>query len=264
MHDPAGYDEYDFVADFYDHVTPYAARRDVEFFVDAARECNGEVLEIGAGTGRVLIPTARAGVSIVGLDLSQRMLDVCRRKLDAEPAEVRDRVRLVRGDMSCFSLARRFALVTIPFRPFQHLTTVEQQLACLACVRAHLAEGGRFILDIFNPDFRFLVGEQIAQEQLPEPEFTMPDGRRVLRTHRLVRRNAAAQVNHVELIYYVTHLDGRRERLVHAFPMRYLFRYEAEHLLVRAGFRIVALYGDYDRRPHDAAARELILVAARE
>ena len=100
------------------------------FLWNAAREAGGEVLELGCGTGRVLIPTARSGVEITGLDLSPDMLKVCRKKLEAEPEEVRARVRLVEADMRQFELSRTFRLVTLPFRPFQHLTTVEAQLAC--------------------------------------------------------------------------------------------------------------------------------------
>jgi ubiquinone/menaquinone biosynthesis C-methylase UbiE len=74
---PAGKpDDYEFIAELYDHVVPYRERRDVDFFVAAARESGGPVLEVGCGTGRVLLPIARAGVDIVGLDLSSSMLAV--------------------------------------------------------------------------------------------------------------------------------------------------------------------------------------------
>ena len=73
-----GYDQHEFVAAFYDHVVPYRSRPDVTFFVDAARESGGRVLEVGCGTGRILIPTARAGVEVMGMDFSSHMLAVCR------------------------------------------------------------------------------------------------------------------------------------------------------------------------------------------
>lgn len=85
-------------AEFYDYVIPYRDRRDVGFFVAMARQAGGPVLELGCGTGRVLIPTARAGVEIVGLDVSAPMLAVCREKLSRKPEEVQARVRLVRAD----------------------------------------------------------------------------------------------------------------------------------------------------------------------
>jgi len=257
-----GYSDYPFVAEFYDYVTPYSARQDVAFFVQMAKESGGPVLELGCGTGRVLIPTARAGIEIVGLDLSSAMLAVCREKLSREAAEVRARVSLVEGDMRHFDLGREFRLVTIPFRPFQHLTTVEDQLSCLASIRRHLVPGGKLILDLFNPKLSFLVDDRLLAESEPEPEFTLPDGRRVERRHRHAARDLFNQVLDCELIYYVTYPDGRKERLVHRFPMRYLFRFEVEHLLVRSGFSLEAVYADYDRSPYGSKyPGELICVA---
>ncbi|PYS32164.1 MAG: hypothetical protein DMG14_35255, partial [Acidobacteria bacterium] len=94
-------------------------------------------------------------------------------------------------------------------------------------IHGHLIEGGRLILDLFNPSLEALVQDNLGQEFGDEPEFVSPDGRRVVRRHRIVSRDYANQINHVELLYYVTHPDGREQRLVHAFPMRYLYRFEA-------------------------------------
>src|SRR5262249_5584939 len=152
------------------------------------------------------------------------------------PAEVQARVTLVQGDMRQFDLGRSFALATIPFRPFQHLLTMEDQLSCLAAIRRHLRIDGRLVFDLFNPSFDALVNQPIGEEQGEEPEFTMPDGRCVTRCFKIVAADRFAQINDVELLYYVTYPDGTKARLVHAFRMRYLFRFEAEHLLARAGF----------------------------
>lgn len=257
-----GYDEYAFVAELYDHVTLYRERPDVAFFVDAAARAGGPVLEVGCGTGRVLIPTARAGIDIVGLDLSPHMLDVCRSRLCQEPKEVQARVRLVVADMREFEVGQTFTLATLPFRPFQHLLTVEDQLACLGTIRRHLIDGGTLILDLFNPWLEALVKQIPGVEWGDEPEFSTPDGRRVVRRHKTVAVNRYEQVNRFELIYYVTHPDGRQERLVHAFSMRYLFRFEAEHLLVRAGFEVTQVFADYDRSPYGSKyPGELVFVA---
>lgn len=264
MTEAGEYDEYAAIADLYDHVGLYRDRPDVGFFVGAAVEAGGPVLEIGCGSGRVLIPTARAGVEIVGLDLSPHMLGLCRDRLGKEPAAVRARATLVQADMRRFDLARRFALITLPFRPFQHLVSVPDQLACLENIHRHLDGDGRVILDLFNPSLDALAGPDDDTERNEEPEFSTPDGRRVVRRHRIVARDRFNQVNQVELIYYVTHPDGRQERLVHAFPMRYLFRFEAEHLLARSGFVVERLYGGFDKSPYGSTyPGELIFVARR-
>ena len=248
--DSAGYQSHPWTARLYDQFTPYRERPDVDFFVQEAVASGGPVLEVGCGTGRVLIPTARAGVTITGLDLSSYMLDVCRSTLEGEPNQVRDRVTLVEGDMRAFDLGQQFKLITTPFRPFQHLITVEDQLLCLDCIRRHLTPDGTFILDIFNPSLHALTAEDLGQEIDEESEFTTPDGIKVHRFHQVAARDLHHQVQDVELIYYLTDPDGQEERVVHAFPMRYLFRYEAEHLLARAGFQVLDLYEDYQRTPY--------------
>lgn len=262
MDGAGGYEEYGAVADLYDWVVPYRGRPDISFWVDAATDAGSPVLEIGCGTGRVLIPSARAGVDVVGLDASPQMLAVCRERLRQEHAAVQSRVELVQADMRAFELGRQFTLATLPFRPFQHLVTVEEQLSCLMSIRRHLIAGGRLVLDLFNPSLDALAARQEGQEFGDEPEFSTPDGRRVVRRHQTVAHDRFNQVSHVELIYYVTHPDGREERLVHAFPMRYLFRFEAEHLLVRCGFEVEQLYAGFDKAAYGSRyPGELIFVA---
>src|ERR1700680_251816 len=95
----SGYDEYEFIADFYDYVGPHRGRPDVAFFVDEAKKAGSPVLEVGCGAGRVLIPTARAGLQIMGIDLSPHMLAVCRQRLREESRAVQERVWLVQADM---------------------------------------------------------------------------------------------------------------------------------------------------------------------
>jgi SAM-dependent methyltransferase len=255
-------DEYELIAGLYDHVIPYRERADVDFFVAAAREAGGPVLELGCGTGRILIPTARAGLEIVGVDLSPGMLAVCQERLRNEPEEIQARVELVHADMRRFELARRFGLATLPFRPFQHLLTVADQLACLAQIHRHLADAGVLILDLFNPSLDFLANRAIGAELGEEPPFSMADGRRIVRRHTVVAQDRFEQINDVEISYDVAYPEGREERLVHAFRMRYLFRYEAEHLLARSGFLVEQLYADYDKSPYGSKyPGELIFVA---
>jgi SAM-dependent methyltransferase len=258
MHHTDGYLE---SAEFYDHVVPYRNRDDVRFFVDEAVRSKGPVLEIGCGTGRVLIPTARAGIGIDGLDLSPRMLGVCRENLSRESAEVRSRVHLHQADMTTFELPGKFALVTMPFRSFQHLLTVEEQVRCLQRVHRHLEPGGTFILDVFNPILERLVMDDLGKEVDEEPEFTMPDGRRVVRRARTLAKDILQQVLHIELIYDVTHPDGRTERQVHSIRLRYFFRFEVEHLLARCGFELETVYADYERHEYGSTyPGELICV----
>jgi ubiquinone/menaquinone biosynthesis C-methylase UbiE len=238
-------------------------RGDVEFYTAAARR-GGEgqpVLELGCGTGRVLLPIARAGVRITGLDQSKAMLERAREKLAQEPADVQECVRLVEGDMTKFSLGEKFQLVTIPFRAFQHLLRVEQQLACLGCIHRHLADEGKLILDFFQTDPRRMFDPAFQVESARLPEVTLGDGRKVQLTDRVVEYHRAEQWNEVEMNFYVTHTDGRLEKLVHAFSVRYFFPFEVEHLLARCGFRVTNVYGGFDCAPLGDTSADMIFVA---
>ena len=257
-----GYDEWEFVAELYDAAYQTARQKDIDFFVDYSRRAGGRTLELGCGTGRVLIPTAAAGCEIAGLDLSSHMLDICRDKVSEQSEDVQKRIRIIQGDMTDFDTGETYSLVTTPFRPFQHLITVDEQKACLNCANRHLVPGGMLILDLFHPRLQRLVPDpeyMVEKEDLPEIE--LPDGRRLRRTNRTADYHRELQYNDVELIYYVTHLSGREERLIQAFPFRYFFRYEVEHLLALCGFRMVDIFGDFDRSPLSNDSPEMIFVA---
>jgi SAM-dependent methyltransferase len=256
--------EYDSLAEYYDHVDVYRNRADVAFFVERARASGGPVLEVACGTGRVLVPVARAGIQVVGMDLAAGMLEVCRRTLAAESEATRSRVELHEADMRTFDLGREFPLVMLPFRGFQHMLTVEDQLVALARIRRHVAPGGRLILDLFNPSLPFLGDERWLATPLVEPAFTMPDGRSVVRSYRIAARDFFAQTQEVEFVHEVTWPDGRVDRDASRFWIRYVFRFEAEHLLARAGFEVEALFGGYDGQPYGTSyPGELVFVARR-
>jgi ubiquinone/menaquinone biosynthesis C-methylase UbiE len=257
-------DQYALFAEFYDHIVPYRQRNDVDFFVEMAQRAGGATLELGCGTGRVLVPVAKAGLDIVGLDLSEAMLDVCREKLEAESEDVQAHAELQQADMTDFELKRQFMLAMIPFRPFQHLIEIEQQVACLERVFAHLHPGGQLILDLFNPDLLRLTEERFLTDLVVESEFEMPDGRRVVRKTKTHSRDYGKQTLHMEFIHEVTHPDGKTETMAQKFPMRYFFRYEVEHLLARCGFDFQTAYSDYEGAPFGSSyPGELICIATK-
>jgi ubiquinone/menaquinone biosynthesis C-methylase UbiE len=259
----SGYEDQAFVADFYDAV--YAkytdSSHDVDFFVNYAKKAGGKTLELGCGTGRVLIPTAQAGCEVTGLDLSPYMLVKCLEKLVSQTKDVKSRIKLIRGDMTNFTTGEQYTLVTIPFRAFQHLIQVSDQKACLNCVHRHLAPGGLFILDVFKPSLPRLTDTRYLMEMEVDPPMTLPDGRVVKRINRTASFHIVEQYNDIEMIYYVKYPDGREERLVHSFPMRYFFRYEMDHLLSLCGFKIVEFFGHFDKSNFIDNSTEMIFVA---
>src|SRR5438128_3459253 len=250
-----------FIADYYDE-SPVVSKRleDVAFYRHAARDFGDPILELGCGTGRITMALAEAGKRITGLDLSERMLERAVKKRAALRVEARERLHLIQGDMARFDLGERFRLVIIPFRPFQHLLEVRQQVDCLECVRKHLAPGGRLILDVFQTDAE-RMHDPVHMREVQLTEYETADGRRVRICERVAAFHRAEQRNDVEMIFYITHRDGRQDRQVFAWPLRDFFRFGVEHLLARCGFKVAALYGDFDRSPIRGDSPEMIFVA---
>ena len=235
---------------------------EIDWWVRQARDSGGPVLELACGTGRVTWPIARAGVEIVGLDIGAAMLRTAESKRGREPREVSERVRFLRADMTDFSLGETFALAIIPFRPFQHLLEVGEQISTLRCIHDHLDPGGRLVFDVFHPDFGMLAAGSMPERE-DTPDTPLPDGRRFRRTGAVTAVHRARQVSDVELAYYVTDTAGETQRLVQRFRMRWFSRFEIEHLLARTGFSLEAVYGNFDRSALTDESPEMIFVAER-
>ena len=216
----------------------YAVMRDpsgdAAFYRGLAEEVGGPLLELGCGTGRVLLPIAALGIPCVGVDASPAMLAALRAK--NPPANV----ELVEGRMESIDVgARRFRSVICPFRAFQHLLDVPSQLATLANVRRHLAPGGTFAFDVFDPKLVLLATP--TQDERLEATF-MLDGVPIRRYGR-ARPDLANQI--LEVTFRFEPPQGERSTTV---KLRWFYRYEIEHLLARAGFTDVTIYGGFDRR----------------
>lgn len=253
-------DYYAGFAGYYDaQMESAGGRDDIEFYAGLAGSSPGPVLELGCGTGRITIPMASAGAPVTGMDLCPQMLEVAQSKVSALPHRLRRRIRLVQGDMTRFDLGCRFSTIVTPFRPFQHLVTPEEQMACLQCVRRHLAPGGTFVLDIFDPDLGILTDHDRKNEFGDEPPADLPDGRTLTVRYRTAEVDTVRQVCRCEMIYLVEDPRGFRERHVQEFLMRWTYRFEAEYLLELSGFRVKKLFGGYRDEP--VGSGELVFLA---
>ena len=251
-----------FIADYYDSAPILVERtQDISFYVNCVKNYGDPALELACGTGRVTMAVAEVAGRIVGLDLSERMLRHAQLKRTTLRPEARERVRLVHGDMTNFDLGEKFRTVMIPFRPFQHLLETEQHIACLTCVRKHLIPNGHLILDFFQTDAERMHDPKFLEESALS-EYDLPDGRHVAMSQRVAAFHRGQQRNDVEMIFNVRHPDGNEERLVMAWTLRYFFRYEVEHLLARCGFRLEAVFGNFDGSPLADDSPEMIFVAS--
>jgi SAM-dependent methyltransferase len=251
------------IAKFYD--AGYAAKKDLvdkAFYLELARGSAEPVLEIACGTGRILLDIAREGLDIHGVDVSADMLSVLREKLSCEPREIQDHVHLYQGDMRSFDLGLRFPLITMPFRPMQHMYSVQDQRKALDCAARHLADNGRLVFDVFNPNYEILYSGLGVEEQ--DLQWTDPeDPSRIVRRY-FVRReiNKLEQWFEGELIFRV--FEGKclvsEERA--ELKMSYYTYPQLQALFELCQLEIVEEYGDFSKSPIGQGS-ELIFVLKR-
>ena len=241
----------------------YAVKDDVvdqEFYVGLARQIGGPMLELACGTGRILLPIAREGIAIHGVDLSVAMLNVLRKKLQHEPKDVRELVSVAEGDIRSYRSNREYPLVIIPFRPLQHMYTVEDQLAALKTAAFHLESDGILAFDVFFPKFES-IGSGIGEELLELEWQVKSEPGKVVR--RYLRKESIDKINQnfTATFIFRSYQDGK---LVHEetepLKMSYYTYPHLRALFLLADLEIVEEYSSFARTPLDNNAREMIFL----
>jgi SAM-dependent methyltransferase len=229
---------------------------DVPFYVELAKKAAADgqsVLELACGTGRVTLPIAAAGVHVTGFDNSPAMLEIARSKSGKATNP-----RWLEAEMTSFEMEERFGLVIIPFRSFLHLPTVADQKACLRRIHDHLIDGGRLALNFFNPNVvtiaEWLTTKRGSREQLGRLEGKEEWSSREYST-------AEQMLNETRVEEQFIDANAVISRVYRNMRLRYVYRYEMEHLLSLCGFEIEALYGWFDRRPFTDHSQELVWIA---
>jgi len=252
---------YDISAKYYD--AAYAAKKDLldaPFYVDLAKQSGGPVLEIGCGTGRVLLNIARAGIEITGVDQSKPMLHVLETQLQREPGEVRRRVSLHEGDMRRFRLGKNFPLVIIPFRPLQHMFTLQDQIAALTTAAMHLQDNGLLAFDVFFPMFEKIpagVGEEILELEWSADCQPPAIVRRYFRKESF---DKIGQTFSATFIYRTYQSEQLVREEIEPLKMSYYTYPHLRGLFLLTGLDPVEEYGSFDKKPFDNSSNEMIFV----
>jgi SAM-dependent methyltransferase len=248
-------DTYEILSRYYD-LEFDAFELDIDMYHQFAVNAGGPVLEIGCGSGRVLASLTDLNLPLAGIDNSRSMLDIARARLSPK-------VELVECDMR--RLSEPDALPNAPYwfafsaiNTFLHLPDVESQLMTLDGLRSVVVSGGILLLDLFvpHPDYLVTLDGRLAHEF----KTLLPDGTRIdkwaARTHDL-----ASQTIDTTVFFDATSETGQVTRFVDRYSTRYIHLFELEHLLARAEWEIVSIYGGYDLEPFDSDSERIIVLA---
>lgn len=248
---------YDDIASFYDLIHQ-EIKDDILFTIKLASRVGAPILELGCGTGRLILPLARTGHETTGLDNSAAMLDIARSHIQDEREEVQQRIRLIRGDMTSFQLEQRFDLIVIAHNTLMHLSQ-EQVKSCLDCVRHHLKPNGRLMIDVENP----MITSDPSDDELLILERLMVDP---TSDNNILQMSSSwvdqkAQIRHVTWIFDSSPRNvGSVNRTLVETKLHYFFAHQYEVIIDTIGLVLKDLYGDYDSTPYSEESPRLLMV----
>lgn len=223
---------------------------DNKFYLGEIKNTKGKVLEVGTGTGRLLIEALENGADIYGIDISPSMLDFLEAKLKAE-----DRNRISLQNIVDFKLNFKFDLIIAPFRVFMHLIEKENQLKALNNVYSHLRPCGKFIFDVFVPELKPLIK---GLDNVTDFEGEYESGNRV---RRIVSTNPDVINQIINITFRFEWNKGISNfRQEWETPMRFFFRFELEHLIERSRFKNYRISGDFSGNDLNKNSKEFIVI----
>lgn len=233
---------------------------DVQFYLQHVTP-ETEVLELGCGTGRVLIPLAATCRKVTGVDYSADMIDKCRRKIKGVNVDV-SKAALSVGDVTRLDMGQKFDLVIAPFRVMQALETDEEVDGFLATVKRHIAPGGSAILNVFHPnkDKQELRDNWAKPDEMIRWEKMLPDGQKVVHSEIYRRIDKENLVLFPELIYRKYQGTKLVDEFVQKIKMRCYYPDEFLNLMDDSGFAVVQKWGGYRGEPYESGTELVVKI----
>lgn len=202
-----------------------------------AKKCNGPVLEVASGTGRLSKYITDLGLPYTGIDNSQSFLDVSIENLGS-------RGTFLLRDMRDFHLNKKFDFIFIGFNSFLHNLTDKDAVSCLASIKTHLNDGGLFLLSIFQPDHSFLYRDEYLYEARTFFDY---QGKKC----RMMERNSFDDETQINSLTWQLEIDGNLSEETYSFKQRMYYPHKMDLLFQETGFSIQEKFGDWEMNPLD-------------
>ena len=237
------------------HAHHTSDREDIQFWMDLAESKGGPILELGCGTGRVLVELAAQGYQTYGLDYQHSMLSNLKNHL---PGGLRNALHIIQADMAAFRFAVQFPLIVLPCNTLSTLLAAQRRRT-LMNVAGHLEVGGWFAASIPNPQLLAVLPE--TGESEVEGFFPHPVDGEPVQVSSSWKRNTDSFILH----WHYDHLypDGHVERLTVESTHLIQPVQEIRNEIEEAGLRIVGSYGSFDRAPYTSRSAYYIFIAER-
>jgi len=249
---------YDQIAHLYDQIHS-GFTEDVDFLIDQKNDLVEPILELGCGSGRILLALAQAGIRITGIDNSLAMLTRAQVKLQKQPKEINELVTILEGDISTFTITNKFGTAICSHNTLYHLQESER-IACFRSIHQHLKPGGTIFIDQENP---FKVADPVDDGLLLlERRIIDPEGGNILLQFASSRVDQKAEKCYLTWIYDESPIAGGPiNRIVVDSTFYIVSRHQLELELEGSGFALKAVYGNYQKKPYTEDSQRLLVLA---
>lgn len=214
---------------------------------------NGNILELCCGTGRLTIPLVQAGFNITGVDNSSSMLKQAKEKA----RKLNIPIQFIESDMRTLDLPEVYDIIFIPFNSIHHLYNNQDFFSVLTSVKKYLKNDGYFLFDCFNPDIRYIVNSENAEQIIAE--YTTEDSREVVVKQTMVYENTT-QINRIKWHYFI---NGKFDS-VQNLDMRMFFPQELDAYLHIHGFKILHKFGGFKEEIFEDKSGKQIFVCQKD
>lgn len=231
---------------------------DITLYLELAQQYDGPIIDIGCGTGRVMIPLAREGYTVHGIDTEMAMLERARRVMDTDQ-QLASNMILHHGDVLTYDMDTKFGLTLVPYNGLMHFFPQEKQITALQKLRQWTADDGLLVLDLPNAGEVFATQETDAI--MYERSFLEPS------TGHMVMQQSHSYLDRVDQMLRVTWIydeitgDGTLKRTVAPLLLYYYFFSEIKLLLAQAGFEVESVYGDVEYGPYEDGCERMLVFA---
>jgi SAM-dependent methyltransferase len=226
---------------------------DLSFWSELAQRHGSPILELGCGTGRVLIPLAEIGHQCFGLDHNLEMLEFVHQQT---PSRNSKNINTIQADLTSFELDIKFPLIILPCNTLSTLDEISRR-SMLNCVNKHLSKGGIFTASTPNP--AVLSKLDSSDQSEIEMIFSHPkSGNPVQVSYRIVRKP-----DRVTFCWYYDHLlpDGVVDRLTVSTSHHLFSTSQVINEFLNSGYSLEKPYGDFNLSPLTKNSPNLIIVA---
>lgn len=241
-----------FHAEFYDIM--HTDLTDLPFYLEQCQIANGPVLEIGSGTGRLLLPIRKNGIDITGIEPFEQMLKISLQKMRSESIDC----PIIHSTAQEFSSEKKFDLAFIACNTFQHFITLDDQKAALNNIRRHLAKNGRLLIDLSVPDVEVMTASNGKTEVF---EFKHPSTGTLIKDQFTAKYDFINQVESDHIVLEEFDGDTCLRKATADVTMTFFFPRELILMVENCGFSLANTWKDYACNPFDSKANTIIVEA---